>query len=345
MRDLAFLAAENPKPKANVVYVASHTYFRADVMRKLRDWHSAKGHTLRAVTPEDYLTAAYESGFFGASTLFLDFSDFEKVKGDKWVTAADGLFQAIVAKELPNHLVCFVPDESPVRSAPTFGAFVKACTHIEETKLTDSAVPTLAEYFYTQAGLKYGELDNSTQFEAFLAEHVKNADEEFELGDLAQLIEFGALVFFDPATRRLDLTHFRQAYPPNEKSKHYELHERLFRFLTSPKLEQHTALSQWLTTQLSSGASERQLFGQLHRAFRDILAVNQHLNPTKAYPENWSKWRKEQLERYSGLGLKTSYLFLSLLFRHEIQFNTRPFLAAFDMFGREFIQRRLDTEE
>jgi hypothetical protein len=263
----------------------------------------------------------YEESLLGPGAIFID-----TVCHPNIVTDLPDFLPDLEMKAVPNSVIFFVPEGTAFLQTPSWLAFTKTATVLEEARLSKTTLPKLVAFFGLQSRVfDYRQLTNKADLLAALQETLKS-ESNWTLVEFQDRLEFLALMCVVEQT--FDRVLFRKYAHPSSKEDFYKFHKAVFEFLLAKTEEKLIPILQLFSKEYETQRNARMLVGQLYQITRDIFAVNLELNPKGQVPEDWSTYKKAKLMAYKGLPVVNLYKWMNILTREEPRFSKRNFVAT-----------------
>jgi len=321
MLDVDFLSATHPQLRQHVIYTYSTGLLRSPVRIRLNQLYTAKGLICGDAPPDNPLLSIYEESLLGTEAIFID-----TVCHPNIATDLPDFLPDLETKAVSNSVIFFLPEGAAFLRTPSWLAFSKTASVLEEPHVTKTALPKLVAFFGARSSVfDYRQWTNKADFLAALQETLK-FESNWTLVKFQDRLEFLAVMCVVEQT--FDKVLFRKYAPPSSKEHFYRFHKAIFEFLlqkTSEKLEQVVVL---FSQEYVTRPNERMLVGLLFQITHDFVIVNRELNPKGQVPEDWSAYKKAKLMAYKGMPLINLFKWSSTLAREEGRFYERKFVVA-----------------
>ncbi|MGO9238473.1 MAG: hypothetical protein ACLP4V_31905 [Methylocella sp.] len=325
MLDIDFLSAAHPSLRQHVIYTYSTGLLRGPVRIRLNQLYKAKGLICGDAPPNNPLLSIYEESLLGPEAIFID-----TVRYDNISTDLPDFLPDLEMKAVPNSVIFFVPEGAAFLQTPSWLAFAKTATVLEEARLSKNALPKLVAFFGASSSVfDYRHLTNKADLLAALQETLK-FESNWTLVEFQQRLEFLAVMCVVEQT--FDKVLFRKYAPPSSKEDFYKFHKAVFEFLLAKTEEKLIPVVQlfsqeYFTPPKETQPKERVLVGLLYKITFDLVAVNLELNRGQV-PKDWSAYKKAKLMACKGLPVVNLYKWMNILAREEARFSKRNFVAA-----------------
>jgi hypothetical protein len=321
MLDIDFLSAARPSLRQHAVYTYSSGLLRGPVRIRLNQLYRAKGMICGEASPDNPLSSVYLPSLLGAEAIFIDTARYDNIS-----TVLPVLMPDLETNAVSNSVIFFAPEGATFLQTPSWLAFAKTATVLEEARLSKSAMPKLVAFFGLQSRVfDYRQLTNKADLLAALQETLKS-ESNWTLVEFQERLEFLAVMCVVEQT--FDKVLFRKYAPPSSKEDSYKFHKAVFEFLLAKTEEKLIPVLQLFSQEYVVQPNARLLFGLLRKITRDILAVNLELNPKGQAPKDWSAYKKAKLMAYKGLPLVNLFKWSITLAREEPHFSQKNFVVA-----------------
>ena len=142
MLDIDFLSAAHPSLRQHVIYTYSTGLLRGPVRIRLNQLYKAKGLICGDAPPNNPLLSIYEESLLGPEAIFIDTVCYPNISTD-----LPDFLPDLEMKAVPNSVIFFVPEGAAFLQTPSWLAFAKTATVLEEARLSKNALPKLVAFF------------------------------------------------------------------------------------------------------------------------------------------------------------------------------------------------------
>ena len=321
MLDIDFLSAAHPQLRQHVIYMYSTGILRSPVRIRLNQLYNAKGLICGDAPPNDPLRSVYVQSLLGAEAIFFDTARYDNIS-----TVLPVLLPDLETKAVSNSVIFFVPEGAAFLQTPSWLAFAKTATVLEEAPSHEECPAEMVAFFGLQSRVfDYRQLTNKADLLAVLQETLK-FESNWTLVEFQERLEFLALMCVVEQTFGKVL--FRKYAPPSSKEDFYKFHKAVFEFLLAKTEEKLIPVLQLFSREYETQPNARLLFGLLFKITRDIFAVNLELNPKGQVAQDWSAYKKAKLRACKDLPAVNLYKWMNILAGEEPRFYERKFVVA-----------------
>jgi hypothetical protein len=294
MLDVDFISAAHPPLRQHVIYQYSTGLLRSHVRIRLNQLYTAKGLICVDAPPDNPLHSIYVESLIGPEAIFIDTACHPNIAADL------PIFLPLETTAVSNSVIFFVPEGADFLQTPSWLAFAKMTTVLEEVHLSKTALPKLVAFFGLRSTVfDYRQLTNKADLLAALQETLK-FERDWTLVEFQKRLEFLALMCIVEQT--FDKVLFRKYAPPSSKEEFYTFHKAVFEFLLAKTPEKLMPVMTLFSKEyVKPPPNSRLLVGLLYKITHDILVVNLELNPKGQVPEDWSAYKKAKLMACKGL--------------------------------------------